>query len=104
MKMLLTDEEFRVLTMFRALTPDKQAEFLDFQRALNRGDMETCRRFCAGMFLMCLTPFWRVRGLAKKTIDRAQKNASRRQRIEMEAFRRTASEKATRESGSCWRC
>lgn len=46
MKMLLTDEEFRVLTMFRALTPDKQAEFLDFQRALNRGDMETCRRFC----------------------------------------------------------
>ena len=46
MKMLLTDEEFHVLTMFRALTPDKQAEFLDFQRALNRGDMETCRRFC----------------------------------------------------------
>ena len=46
MKMLLTDEEFYVLTMFRALTPDKQAEFLDFQRALNRGDMETCRRFC----------------------------------------------------------
>ena len=32
--------------MFRALTPEKQAEFLNFQRALNRGDMETCRRFC----------------------------------------------------------
>ena len=46
MKMLLTDEEFRVLTMFRALTPDTQAELLDFKRALNRADMETCRRFC----------------------------------------------------------
>lgn len=46
MKMLLTDEEFHVLTMFRALTPDKQAEFLDFQRALNRGDMEACRAIC----------------------------------------------------------
>ena len=28
MKMLLTDEEFHVLTMFRALTPDKQEEVL----------------------------------------------------------------------------
>ena len=24
----------------------KREEFLNFQRALNRGDMETCRRFC----------------------------------------------------------
>lgn len=44
--MLLSDEEFRILTMFRALPPEKQEEFLNFQRALNRGDMETCRRFC----------------------------------------------------------
>lgn len=46
MKMTLTDEELHILTMFRALTPEKQQEFLNFQRALNRGDMETCRRFC----------------------------------------------------------
>lgn len=46
MRMILNDDEYRVLTMFRALTPEKQAEFLNFQRALNRGDMETCRRFC----------------------------------------------------------
>ena len=46
MKMILNDDEYRVLTLFRALTPEKQAEFLNFQRALNRGDMETCRRFC----------------------------------------------------------
>ena len=45
MRMILNDDEYRVLTMFRALTPEKQAEFLNFQRALNRGDMETCRRF-----------------------------------------------------------
>lgn len=46
MKMLLTDEEFHVLTMFRALTPDKQKVFLEFQRALNRGDLEACRVIC----------------------------------------------------------
>ncbi len=46
MRMILSDDEYRVLTMFRALTPEKQAEFLNFQRALNRGDMEACRRFC----------------------------------------------------------
>lgn len=46
MRMILSDDEYRVLTMFSALTPEKQAEFLNFQRALNRGDMETCRRFC----------------------------------------------------------
>ena len=45
-KMILNDDEYRVLTLFRALTPEKQAEFLNFQHALNRGDMETCRRFC----------------------------------------------------------
>ena len=46
MRMILNDDEYRVLTLFRALPPEKQAEFLNFQRALNRGDMETCRRFC----------------------------------------------------------
>ena len=46
MKMILDDDEYRVLTLFRALTPEKQAEFLNFQHALNRGDMENCRRFC----------------------------------------------------------
>ena len=46
MKMILDDDEYRVLMMFRALTPEKREEFLNFQRALNRGDMETCRRFC----------------------------------------------------------
>ena len=46
MRMILSDDEYRVLTMFRALTPEKQAEFLNFQRALNRGDMEACRCFC----------------------------------------------------------
>ena len=44
--MTLTHDEHSLLTQYRALSPDKQAEFLDFQRALNRGDMETCRRFC----------------------------------------------------------
>ncbi len=46
MKMTLNDDEYRVLTLFRALPPEKREEFLNFQRALNRGDMETCRRFC----------------------------------------------------------
>lgn len=46
MKMILNDDEYRVLTLFRALPPEKREEFLNFQRALNRGDMETCRRFC----------------------------------------------------------
>ena len=46
MRMALNDDEYRVLMMFRALTPEKQAEFLIFPRALNRGDMETCRCCC----------------------------------------------------------
>ena len=46
MKMTRNDDEYRVLTLFRALPPEKREEFLNFQRALNRGDMETCRRFC----------------------------------------------------------
>ena len=46
MKMTLNDDEYRVLTLFRALPPEKREEFLNFQRALNRDDMETCRRFC----------------------------------------------------------
>ena len=46
MRMILNDGEYRVLTLFRALPPEKREEFLNFQRALNRGDMETCRRFC----------------------------------------------------------
>lgn len=46
MKMTLNDDEYRVLTLFRALPPEKREEFLNFQRALNRGDMETCRHFC----------------------------------------------------------
>ena len=45
MRMVLNDDEYRVLTLFRALPPEKREEFLNFQRALNRGDMETCRRF-----------------------------------------------------------
>ena len=46
MKMTLNDDEYRVLTLFRALPPEKREEFLNFQRARNRGDRETCRRFC----------------------------------------------------------
>lgn len=45
---VLTGEERHLLTLFRALTPDKQKAFLNFQRALNRGDMEACRRICEG--------------------------------------------------------
>lgn len=44
----LNNAEHHILTLFRALTPDKQAMFLNFQQALNCGDMEACRRFCEG--------------------------------------------------------
>lgn len=44
--MTLTHDEHSLLTQYRALSPEKREEFLNFQRALNRGDMETCRRFC----------------------------------------------------------
>lgn len=46
MKMALNDDEYRVLTLFRALPPEKREEFLNFQRALNRGDLEACRAIC----------------------------------------------------------
>lgn len=45
-RMILNDDEYRVLTLFRALPPDKQKVFLKFQRALNRGDLESCRAIC----------------------------------------------------------
>ena len=46
MELILNDDEYQTLTLFRTLTPEKQQEFLNFQRALNRGDMDACRRFC----------------------------------------------------------
>lgn len=45
-RMILNDDEYRVLTLFRALSPDKQKVFFKFQRALNRGDLEACRAIC----------------------------------------------------------
>ncbi|MFR2021261.1 MAG: hypothetical protein ACLS6G_12545 [Christensenellales bacterium] len=44
--MTLTHDEHSLLTQYRALSPDKQKVFLEFQRALNRGDLEACRAIC----------------------------------------------------------
>ena len=44
--MTFTHDEHSLLTQYRDLSPDKQKVFLEFQRALNRGDWETCRAIC----------------------------------------------------------